>query len=105
MGSNGNGAHGRLARLRSLLRNGSVHLPNDVLQSGVFVPCDPLLVTPRDFDLSPYFQVIKPALLRSSGFDYKALHWLSDEGAAGETVTDVPTDAQPLAVEGGSRVG
>ncbi|NKB33633.1 MAG: lipo-like protein [Pseudomonadales bacterium] len=29
--------------------------------------------TPRDFDLSPYFEVIKPTL--EKGFDYRNLHW------------------------------
>lgn len=31
------------------------------------------LFTPRDFDLSPYFQVIKPTL--EGGFDYKKITW------------------------------
>lgn len=31
------------------------------------------LYTPRDFDLSPYFQVVKPTL--EQGFDYKKLRW------------------------------
>jgi hypothetical protein len=31
------------------------------------------LYVPRDFDLSPYFAVVKPSLER--GFDYRALHW------------------------------
>lgn len=31
------------------------------------------LFTPRDFDLSPYFQIIKPTLVY--GFDYKKLTW------------------------------
>ena len=31
------------------------------------------LYTPRDFDLSPYFDVVKPAL--EHGFDYKRLEW------------------------------
>ena len=31
------------------------------------------LFTPRDFDLSPYFRVVKPTL--DSGFDYKKLSW------------------------------
>lgn len=31
------------------------------------------LYTPRDFDLSPYFQVVKPTL--EYGFDYKKLRW------------------------------
>ncbi len=31
------------------------------------------LFAPRDFDISPYFQVVKPAI--GTGFDYKALTW------------------------------
>ena len=31
------------------------------------------LFAPRDFDISPYFQVVKPAL--EMGFDYKSLVW------------------------------
>ncbi|MCG8416025.1 MAG: lipo-like protein [Pseudomonadales bacterium] len=29
--------------------------------------------TPRDFDLSPYFKVVKPTL--ESGFDYRSINW------------------------------
>jgi hypothetical protein len=28
---------------------------------------------PRDFDISPYFEVVKPTIVH--GFDYTALHW------------------------------
>lgn len=43
--------------------------------------------TPRDFDLSPYFEVIKPTLL--AGFDYKDLKWRdSDEVSFAASVTD-----------------
>ena len=38
--------------------------------------------TPRDFDLSPYFEVIKPTL--ESGFDYKQVNWLGKSVSAGE---------------------
>lgn len=31
------------------------------------------LFTPRDFDISPYFEIIKPTL--ETGFDYKELNW------------------------------
>lgn len=31
------------------------------------------LYTPRDFDVSPFFDVVKPRL--QAGFDYRALHW------------------------------
>jgi hypothetical protein len=34
---------------------------------------DSSLYMPRDFDISPYFAVIKPTIER--GFDYTALHW------------------------------
>lgn len=36
------------------------------------------LFTPRDFDLSPYFSIVKPTL--ESGFDYKVLRWDADAG-------------------------
>jgi hypothetical protein len=32
------------------------------------------LYAPRDFDISPYFEVVKPTLAR--GFDYKAMAWM-----------------------------
>jgi hypothetical protein len=31
------------------------------------------LYCPRDFDISPYFNVVKPTITK--GFDYKSLHW------------------------------
>jgi hypothetical protein len=31
------------------------------------------LYAPRDFDISPYFAVVKPTI--EKGFDYRALHW------------------------------
>ncbi len=31
------------------------------------------LYAPRDFDISPYFEVVKPTIV--FGFDYKAMHW------------------------------
>ena len=34
------------------------------------------LFTPRDFDLSPYFEIVKPTL--EAGFDYKSLEWYED---------------------------
>ena len=34
------------------------------------------LYTPRDFDLSPYFRIVKPTV--EAGFDYRALAWYED---------------------------
>ncbi len=36
------------------------------------------LYTPRDFDLSPYFRIVKPTI--EFGFDYKAIEWGPDAG-------------------------
>ena len=38
------------------------------------------LIAPRDFDISPYFAIIKPAL--SGAFDFKALEWQKSRHAA-----------------------
>lgn len=53
-------------------------------------PADVLLVEGvRDFDLSPYFALVKPAIER--GFDYRALHWNSPApGATPLTPTTPP---------------
>jgi len=37
------------------------------------------LYTPRDFDLSPYFHIVKPTL--AYGFDYKTVVWAGDTAA------------------------
>jgi hypothetical protein len=34
---------------------------------------DSSLYMPRDFDISPYFEVVKPTIV--NGFDYLSLHW------------------------------
>jgi len=44
------------------------------------------LFTPRDFDISPYFRVIKPAV--ENGFDYQALAWAQ----AGDDTPGGPVD-------------
>jgi hypothetical protein len=49
------------------------------------------LYCPRDFDISPYFNVVKPTIAR--GFDYKALHWAEAPSFAAAAVTLVPETA------------
>lgn len=39
------------------------------------------LFTPRDFDISPYFRIIKPTL--EGGFDYRLLTWADQVGESG----------------------
>ncbi|MEI5681656.1 MULTISPECIES: lipo-like protein [unclassified Mesorhizobium] len=50
------------------------------------------LYTPRDFDLSPYFQIVKPTL--EYGFDYKTVTW-GDEPR--------PAEEEPAAAAEASR--
>jgi len=40
------------------------------------------LFAPRDFDISPYFAIVKPNLVQ--GFDYRKLHWVEDARSANE---------------------
>ncbi len=49
------------------------------------------LYAPRDFDISPYFEVVKPTVER--GFDYKAMAW-ADLPTPGETVPLAPEEAE-----------
>ncbi|MGH7932513.1 MAG: YiiX/YebB-like N1pC/P60 family cysteine hydrolase [Candidatus Binataceae bacterium] len=42
----------------------------------------PTLITPRDFDLSPYFEIVKFNVIENSRFDYHKLLWVED-GEAG----------------------
>ena len=35
----------------------------------------PTLLTPRDFDLSPYFDVVKFNLIEGTDFDYRRMEW------------------------------
>jgi hypothetical protein len=51
------------------------------------------LYTPRDFDLSPYFEIVKPTL--AYGFDYKKLVWgeKTQQEAKSEKVKDEPAKA------------
>jgi len=39
----------------------------------------PTLITPRDFDLSPYFQIIKFNVIEPSRFDYSKIVWAEEE--------------------------
>ena len=42
---------------------------------------DSSLYCPRDFDISPYFAIIKPTI--EMGFDYKAIDWSTESSSAG----------------------
>jgi hypothetical protein len=56
------------------------------------------LYAPRDFDISPYFEVVKPTIVR--GFDYKAIAWAdlpaTDADAATPLVPVEETTLSPV---------
>ncbi|WP_261842926.1 YiiX/YebB-like N1pC/P60 family cysteine hydrolase [Aliamphritea ceti] len=55
---------------------------------------DPSLFTPRDFDVSPYFEVIKPMV--QSGFDHHAINWVEPHPAE-EAISNEPVPvAEPV---------
>ena len=62
---------------------------------------DSSLYMPRDFDISPYFEVVKPTIVY--GFDYTALHWADKQKplqeVAGEFGVFPETVAPPLVPE------
>jgi hypothetical protein len=47
--------------------------------TGLFRQRHPSLLTPRDFDLSPYFEIVKANGFAGRRFDYSRIHWASDE--------------------------
>ncbi len=52
------------------------------------------LYAPRDFDISPYFAVVKPTLER--GFDYKKVHWADLAPRLEAVAVDRPKSPAPL---------
>jgi Permuted papain-like amidase enzyme, YaeF/YiiX, C92 family len=46
---------------------------------GVFRRVSPTLITPRDFDLSPYFEIIKFNVIENLRFDYRKMVWAETE--------------------------
>jgi Permuted papain-like amidase enzyme, YaeF/YiiX, C92 family len=56
------------------------------------------LFAPRDFDISPYFEVVKPTIL--NGFDYRAMAWadlaIEAAGDIGKLVPFVPTEDEAV---------
>ena len=48
------------------------------------------LFAPRDFDLSPYFTIVKPTI--EYGFDYKNIEWAKKEKSAKQPDKTKPTE-------------
>jgi hypothetical protein len=67
------------------------HLENEAAREEILEIRHSSLYAPRDFDISPYFEVVKPTV--EKGFDYKALTW-ADRAA---DLTPAIVAAPPLA--------
>ena len=57
---------------------------------------------PRDFDISPYFEIVKPTIIR--GFDYTSLHWADKQKPLQEVAGELGVfpealDSPPLVPE------
>ncbi len=48
---------------------------------GVMRRVSPTLITPRDFDLSPYFEIVKFNVIENLRFDYRKILWADEEQA------------------------
>jgi hypothetical protein len=55
---------------------------------------DSSLYMPRDFDISPYFEVVKPTIVH--GFDYTALHWADKQKPLREVAGEFSVFPEPV---------
>jgi hypothetical protein len=55
-------------------------LESNLVQRDIVQVRDSSLCTPRDFDISPYFQIVKPVL--TENFNYRLMDWIDLSGAA-----------------------
>ena len=61
------------------------------------------LYAPRDFDISPYFEVVKPTIVR--GFDYKTIAWADLPAADADADADAVAPLVPVEDKTLSPVG
>jgi len=54
----------------------------DARRYGVLRRVSPTLITPRDFDLSPYFEIVKFNVIEDLKFDYRKIKWAEEEPPA-----------------------
>ena len=59
--------------------------------TGLFRMRHPTLITPRDFDLSPYFDIVKLNPISRGDFDYRRIHWADDDVAAARETAPSPS--------------
>jgi hypothetical protein len=67
--------------------------------TGLFRMRHPTLLTPADFDLSPYFEVVKFNVIADGSFDYRRIQWASEAEAEG------PAQAASALTQGAATAG
>jgi hypothetical protein len=70
--------------------------------TGLFRMRHPTLLTPADFDLSPYFEIVKFNVIADGSFDYRRIHWASEDAAATPAAGSA---LSPAAAKSGRPVG
>jgi hypothetical protein len=69
-------------------------LESNLVQRDIAQVRDSSLCTPRDFDISPYFQIVKPVL--TENFNYRLMDWIDLSGAAtGDLKEDATEQRSP----------
>jgi Permuted papain-like amidase enzyme, YaeF/YiiX, C92 family len=61
---------------------------------GVLKMISPTLITPRDFDLSPYFEIVKFNVIEGLKFDYRKIIWADEESAPPRKIEKVEKAAK-----------
>jgi len=70
-----------------------LHFGRRTRRSAIYRRRDPTVLMPRDFDLSPYFEVVKFNVICGRGFDYAQIEWEEDsEQATSEASEEPPGD-------------
>jgi hypothetical protein len=80
--------------------------PRDhIYYSGLYRRRHPTLLTPRDFDLSPWFEVIKFNAIADRRFDYGRIRWVDEAAPAAVQAPPPEEPAGPtrVAVSSGQR--
>jgi len=89
----------RRGGLRRFFGRGSALRRESPLYSGLFKSRPVTLLTPRDFDLSPYFEVIKFNFIAGGNFDYRKIRWMD----AGAGPPEEAPEALPALSAGGAE--
>ncbi|MCZ6782280.1 MAG: lipo-like protein [Proteobacteria bacterium] len=71
---------------------------------GLFRRRHPSYLAPRDFDISPYFEIVKFNVIADGDFDSQRIHWVEDEtGPDPEVEAESAEPGDPAETEAGAK--